>query len=54
MRSEGEQKGRKKNEIKSGAEMGFKSHPQSTYRGRGETVGVYLPSQLEPTSQLCT
>jgi hypothetical protein len=28
--------------------------PQSTYRGRVEIVGVYLPSQLERTPQLCS
>ncbi len=28
--------------------------PQSTHRGRVEIGGVYLPSQLERTSQLCT
>jgi hypothetical protein len=28
--------------------------PLSTYRGRGEIGGVYLPSQLERTLQLCT
>jgi hypothetical protein len=27
--------------------------PQSTYRGRGEIGGVYMPSQLEFTPQLC-
>jgi hypothetical protein len=27
---------------------------QSTYRGRVEIGGVYLPSQLERTPQLCT
>jgi hypothetical protein len=26
---------------------------QSTYRGVGEIVGVYLPSQLERPPQLC-
>jgi hypothetical protein len=26
-----------------------KFYPQSTYRGRGETGGMYLPSQLERT-----
>jgi hypothetical protein len=30
------------------------SKPQSTYRGRGEIGGVYGPSQLERTVQLCT
>jgi hypothetical protein len=28
--------------------------PQSIYRGRVEIGGVYLPSQLEHTPQLCT
>ncbi len=28
--------------------------PQSTYRGRGEIGGVYLPSQLKSTPQLCS
>ncbi len=26
--------------------------PQSTYRGRGETGGVYMPSQMERIPQL--
>ncbi len=30
------------------------SVPQSTYRGRGEIGGMYLPSQLERTQQLCS
>jgi hypothetical protein len=30
----------------------WQSHPQSTYRGRGEIGGVYQPSQLERTPQL--
>jgi hypothetical protein len=29
------------------------SEPQSTYRGRVAIGGVYLPSQLERTLQLC-
>jgi hypothetical protein len=30
------------------------SRQQSTYRGRVEIGGVYLPSQLERSPQLCT
>jgi hypothetical protein len=28
--------------------------PQSTHRGKGEIGEVYLPSQLEHTTQLCS
>jgi hypothetical protein len=39
MRSESEYKGTKKNEIKSGGGMGFKSHPQSRIEGIEEKQG---------------
>jgi hypothetical protein len=36
-----------------GVDAGMQSSPQTTYWSRVEIGGVYLPSQLERTLQLC-